>query len=646
MRCKSLKAILLASIVTIGTITSGCSYLGKSNLTQSAFVDAVEHIGGEQINSTAMSMGMYNLHEYDDGFYFYEDYDICSSWFSIIPGVSYRGYDADEAISYVYVDGYENSGTTEIIMHLRFEDSDEAADFFDGTFEALEVSFDNGGDLELDNYSGPTDEEYSSLKRGKGFYMFNIYDEAQDRYILTACYISGRNVIVIACKGDEDDFDKVSDFCDEMGLSDPNGIDLRVIEVPIREIIRVADEYASYVTDINVDGIVSLLYSTDNNIESGIENLIDTDPDTYGGNYNRICTAIEDSLDYSIDNDSLTYNSSSNSASVSVTYSVVDYQTIYETVVNQNGTIDEFINALEENGASRIELTQSMNLIYMDGGWRVTDNDREQLDEIYQYYWDAFDLDFISADLWNEEIDCYWYSYSDSDEGEAISAGTYLTIETTIEYTGQLLYGNHFNSFPVYYEVYYSASPTRNDAALVYSDTIIPTEYTNGSFYEFQFTNPNGLDEGYYFFSGYMDESYSECFFDVTATVTGDNLVILWQEGVEEYWYSYSGATEHALTEGSYSTSETVMEYTGQVIDNSFSEYPVYYEVYYTTTGGRTTASLIYSDTITPTEHTNGYFYEFQYVDSSGLDAGFYYIVGYIDSAASETLFVGEAEVS
>jgi len=121
------------------------------------------------------------------------------------------------------------------------------------------------------------------------------------------------------------------------------------------------------------------------------------------------------------------------------------------------------------------------------------------------------------ADLWADGINEYWYSYSDG-SGYAMDSGIYDTSETTIEFTCEVLDEATFADFPVYYEVYYSATGNTGDAELVYSSTIYPTEYSNGYFYEFQYNGT--LEEGSYFFAGAENANADSTFFVVEATVS------------------------------------------------------------------------------------------------------------------------------
>ena len=56
--------------------------------------------------------------------------------------------------------------------------------------------------------------------------------------------------------------------------------------------------------------------------------------------------------------------------------------------------------------------------------------------------------------------------------------------------------------------------------SFLYAATVTPKSYSNGRFYEFQYVENGGLDEGSYFFVGAPDESGSVILFNVEATVS------------------------------------------------------------------------------------------------------------------------------
>ena len=117
---------------------------------------------------------------------------------------------------------------------------------------------------------------------------------------------------------------------------------------------------------------------------------------------------------------------------------------------------------------------------------------------------------------WAGNMQPTWFSYSSDGSGYE-SSNFYVTSETVIEYTCKVLNSN-YNSYAVYYEVYYSPYASLSNSTRVYSGTITPTHYGDGNFYEFQYRNGGGLTQGYYQFVGY-DTNRTITLFDVYAEV-------------------------------------------------------------------------------------------------------------------------------
>ena len=135
---------------------------------------------------------------------------------------------------------------------------------------------------------------------------------------------------------------------------------------------------------------------------------------------------------------------------------------------------------------------------------------------------------------------------------------------------------------------------------------------------------------------------------NVPTTVRGtatNSLTPGWAANTSGFWYSYYADGTGYQSENFYITSETIMEYTRQVNNSNYNTYPVSYEVYYSPNSNLLGAAFMYSNTITPTYYSNGYFYEFQYRRSTGLLSGYYRFIGY-DTAHTTVLFDVTAQVA
>ena len=409
-------------------------------------------------------------------------------------------------------------------------------------------------------------------------------------------------------------------------------------------VLDAADDYATAIVKLKAADIISAMADTDIS-EDDLNDFFSHDPDLYGDEYDAICAAIESTLAYEIDEDSVEASKKDGEGSVDITFTLVDYEAAYDQVVEDGGDLDAYLDALDSADTQEIKI--SVNFVLDDDAWLVDDEDGANLEKVYAFYLDTLDYSFagsISTDM----IDYTEWYYSDNGVYNNYSEIELDIIPTT---EGQEI------EWEFYYEYYL-------DGALIYtSDTCYDQGYWIEAYYgpyydSAALTN----DDGYLIDGQYRCVIYDmsgNVLADDTCTVTtsgsgstvtpGDpgDLTELWADGVEEYWYSYADGSGYAMDTGDYDTSETIIEFTCQVYDeDTFAYMPIYYEVWYSATGSTSDAEMVYSATITPTSYSNGYFYEFQYVENGGLDAGSYFFVGASDANSSTALFQAEAEVS
>lgn len=409
-------------------------------------------------------------------------------------------------------------------------------------------------------------------------------------------------------------------------------------------VLEVAEDYAEAVVKVKPADLVELLADPDDDLQESIESFVDVDAAVYGEDYAAICNAIAGTLSYEIDTESVESSKKSGEASVDITFSIADYQAAFDEVSANGGDIDAFIDAIGSADAN--EISQTIEFVYEDEAWLVDDSDASNVQDLYQFYLDAFDYSFagsISPDM----IDYVEWYYSDN--------GVY-TDETTIELDIIPTEEGQEIEWEFYYEIY-------RDGQLVYtSDACTDQGYWIESYYGVGYDPAAATDDNGNLLAGQYEcivyDMSGNVLADDTCTVenggstavvpvTGDDIADIWANGVDEYWYSYSDGSGYAMGEGDYTTDETVIEYTVQVYDEDNLAYmPVYYEVYYSEDGSEANAEFVYSATITPSEYTNGYFYEFQYVENGGLDAGSYFILGATDANSDTLLFSAEATVS
>ena len=405
-------------------------------------------------------------------------------------------------------------------------------------------------------------------------------------------------------------------------------------------VLAVAEDYAEAVVKIKPADIVALLVDPDDDLQENIEGFVETEG--YPDDYAAICDAIAGTLSYEIDEESVESSKKNGEASVDITFSIADYQAAYDDVTADGGDLDAFIAAIGD--ADKTEINQTIEFALEDDEWLVDDSGAENVQKIYQFYLDAFDFSF-AADLIEYVDSTEWYY---SDNGVYTN---YSEIELDIITTDE---GSEV-PFEFTYEYYL-------DGALIYtSDVCTDQGHWIEAYYGPSYDSAAAMENGSLVAGQYRCVIYDlagNVLADETCTVengggaavvpSGDgDMEEIWANGINDYWYSYSDGTGYAMGEGEYGTSETVIEYTCEVTDTAnLAYYPVYYEVYYSASGDMDDAECVYTGTITPSEYTNGYFYEFQYVENGGLDAGTYWLLGASDPNGSSVFFNVEATVS
>jgi len=408
-------------------------------------------------------------------------------------------------------------------------------------------------------------------------------------------------------------------------------------------VLAVADEYATAVAGIKTSKILKLTADPDSDFEDNIESFVDHSADTWGEDYDKIVSAIESTITYTIDAESVESSKKDEEASVDVVYTIVDYDAVYDQVTEDGGDVDAFVEAL---GSSEevTEIEQTIDFVYDDKEWLVDDEDGDLVFEVYSFYTDAFELEFVpalSADL-VDYLD--WYTSYEEDGSYDNTYDIELDIIPTEE--GQEV------DWVFYYEV-------KKDGELIYtSDEMEDYGYFIEAYYGVDYdgaTEEDGyLAAGDYtitFFTMDGEEIASSTStvrvdVDTSSSSSGEVTADSFAEGVETYWYSYSDGSGYSMENGEYTTEESIIEFTCYVVDEELlSTYPVYYEVWYSATGSTDDAESVYTGTVTPSEYSNGFFYEFQYVADSTLEAGTYYIVG-ADSTGTTVFFTETATVS
>ena len=146
------------------------------------------------------------------------------------------------------------------------------------------------------------------------------------------------------------------------------------------DIIAKVTEYADAVISGETDDIAELLDDDDDfeDIVQGYVMSYRTDLER-----NEIFDVILDNMSYSIDSKSVKIDG--NEASADITYTLLDYEVIYEDL-DEGAEYAEYIDALENNTDKTIEIEQTIELTKDDEEWKIVDDDFENTLEAYEFY--------------------------------------------------------------------------------------------------------------------------------------------------------------------------------------------------------------------------------------------------------------------
>lgn len=92
----------------------------------------------------------------------------------------------------------------------------------------------------------------------------------------------------------------------------------------------------------------------------------------------------------------------------------------------------------------------------------------------------------VSRAQWDANTYDFWYAYDvDDGSGYSMDGPWYYSWERTFEYTVGVNNNGLLSNYAVHYDVYAGSR-------IIYSNDILPKSYSDGYFYEFQYTAPSG----------------------------------------------------------------------------------------------------------------------------------------------------------
>lgn len=280
-----------------------------------------------------------------------------------------------------------------------------------------------------------------------------------------------------------------------------------------KNVLTVAQNYADAILAGDGEEIAEYMVDGDD-IEENLVAFLES-YDKYEDAY----TAIFDSMSYEIDQKSVESSKKNAEASVEITYTMVDYETIYEDVTDDGGKYDDFVEALEDNdGEDTIEITQTINFVLEKGTWLVKDKKEKNFFEVYEF------LEAVDGYKWGgafEAISVEYFEQVLEDTLGFTCSEYYEDLYWTAQYAGGDLKIDIFQQYDLQHasEVFQASYTDR------FADILAGGNFDGDYAYEF-----NGTD-GYVVLDGYID--YDQGWFNHNGYMygglffTGDVFVIV-----------------------------------------------------------------------------------------------------------------------
>ena len=242
-------------------------------------------------------------------------------------------------------------------------------------------------------------------------------------------------------------------------------------------VLAAAEDYATAVTKVKAGDIADLISGGDD-LKEDIEIYTSGSEVETPDGYSDMVSAIASTISYEIDEETVESSKKNAEGSVDITWTLVDYDAVFEAVSEDGGDLDAFIDALSADDAATMEISQTLNFVYEDEAWKVDDSKLKNLYEVYDFYSAALTytfvpplIDYIDYVEWYYSDDSVYTNYSQI-ELDLITTeeGSEVPFEFTYEYyiDGELVYTSDVcedqgHWIEAYYGPFYDSNAQTNE---------------------------------------------------------------------------------------------------------------------------------------------------------------------------------------
>ena len=255
------------------------------------------------------------------------------------------------------------------------------------------------------------------------------------------------------------------------------------------EVTEVVESFADALIKGDFDEVESLMVDGDL-VKSNVVRYVDRYD--FNAEMNEVYGYVIDTISYEIDESSV--KAQKDSASLEITYTMVDYREAARALSGEDELADLLTKLKDEDDT--IEITQEVELVPDSDGWKITYDSKKSVLELYSFYSEIFDLNlFVLPSLTNDEF------------GQALESSIGIDKKgwTTQNFDKYDITSASTQECSYIFRIYTSKNQAVKEFEAEYNDYVKAVD--GGTFTGEIYYNYDGVS-GYMVFDGLMNQSY------------------------------------------------------------------------------------------------------------------------------------------
>lgn len=241
------------------------------------------------------------------------------------------------------------------------------------------------------------------------------------------------------------------------------------------DVIKLSNSLGEAVCELDIDEVEELFYKPDSDKVGSLKTLVDFhNPYTYSIDEDLIFSCIADSLEYEFDEDSVEVSRKDKSGSADITFTMVDYLSIYED--NSFSSASEFFDELSSSNKT-ISFDIKLKFVLNDKEWLIKKNG---FDDIYDMYESIADNSFSYGDDLSSCSSTISWAYEEDEDDYGVPI--YYPISEFMN--PYILFDEYVNTDDMYFIITFNGDAYTFDYPLVGDIKLYPSDFDMEYFVE------------------------------------------------------------------------------------------------------------------------------------------------------------------